>query len=37
VAYFVGLERMFAAKRERRRELLELRAGDEPGPLGQAP
>ncbi|MFZ6181709.1 hypothetical protein [Nannocystis pusilla] len=35
VAYFVGLELMFAAKRER----LELRAGEllEPGPSGQAP
>jgi hypothetical protein len=35
VAYFVGLARMFAAKRER----FELRAGEapEPGPSGQAP
>jgi hypothetical protein len=39
VAYFVGLAQMFEAKRERRRELIEQRAGEvpEPGPSGQAP
>lgn len=38
VAYFVGIERMFAAKRQRR-ELLAppVEQAREPGPSGQAP